>query len=73
METYSLLRQFADSWAMLFLLLFFLGVIVWAFRPGSRAGHDESARIPFRHEDKPACTGKCPDCKANALLKELQP
>ena len=57
METYSILRQFADSWMMLFLLLFFLGVVVWAFRPGSRAKHRDIANIPFRHEDKPADTG----------------
>lgn len=54
METYTLLRQFADSWAMLALLLFFLGVVVWAYRPGSRKTHEDIANIPFRHEDKPA-------------------
>ena len=54
METYTLMRQFADSWAMLALLLFFLGVIVWAFRPGSRKTHEDIANIPFRHEDRPA-------------------
>lgn len=53
METYSILRQFADSWAMLFLFLFFLGVIVWAFRPGSHEIHDDTANMIFRNEDKP--------------------
>ena len=57
METYTLLRQFADSWAMLALLLFFLGVVVWAFRPGSRKTHEDIANIPFRHEDRPAPSG----------------
>ena len=57
METYTLMRQFADSWAMLALLLFFLGVIVWAFRPGSRKTHEDIANIPFRHEDRPAPSG----------------
>ncbi len=54
METYSLLRQFADSWALLVLFVIFLGVIVWVFRPGSRAIHRDSANIPFRHDDRPA-------------------
>ncbi|MDJ0826503.1 MAG: cbb3-type cytochrome c oxidase subunit 3 [Rhodobacter sp.] len=54
MDTYSLLREFADSWMLLALFLFFIGVIVWAFRPGSRAVHKDIANIPFRHEDKPA-------------------
>ena len=54
METYSVLRQFADSWGMLVIFLFFLGVIFWAFRPGSRKTHDYIADTPFRNEDKPA-------------------
>ncbi len=57
MDIYSLLREFADSWALLALFLFFLAVIVWAFRPGSRAMHDDISQIPFRHEDKPAAAG----------------
>lgn len=54
MDLYSLLREFADSWALLALFVLFLVVILWAFRPGSRAVHDDISRIPFRHEDKPA-------------------
>lgn len=54
METYSILRQFADSWVLLVLFVLFLAVIVWAFRPGARKVHDDIANIPFRHEDKPA-------------------
>jgi cytochrome c oxidase cbb3-type subunit IV len=54
METYTLLRQFADSWMLLALVLIFLGVIVWVFRPGSRAVHDEAARSIFAHDTKPA-------------------
>ncbi|MEM6477822.1 MAG: cbb3-type cytochrome c oxidase subunit 3 [Pseudomonadota bacterium] len=51
METYTILRQFADSWALLALTLFYLGVIVFAFRPGSRAVHDEISKIPLRDDD----------------------
>ncbi|MCI2395246.1 cbb3-type cytochrome c oxidase subunit 3 [Aliiroseovarius sediminis] len=54
MDTYSLFRQIADSWVLLAMFLFFIGVVVWAFRPGSRKIHDDTANIPFRHEDKPA-------------------
>ncbi|MFP3383354.1 MULTISPECIES: cbb3-type cytochrome c oxidase subunit 3 [Tritonibacter] len=54
METYSLLRQFADSWMLLFLFLFFVGVIIWAFRPGSTKAYEDTANIPFRNADKPA-------------------
>ncbi|GGC05611.1 cytochrome oxidase [Marivita lacus] len=54
METYTFLRAFADSWMLLVLFLFFVGVVFWAFRPGSKSTHDDTANIPFRHEDKPA-------------------
>lgn len=54
MDTYSILRQFADSWVLLLLFLFFVGVVVWSFRPGSRKTHEDTANIPFRYEDKPA-------------------
>lgn len=54
MEIYTLLREFADSWVLLFLTIVFLGVFVWAWRPGSRAVHEEIANSIFRHDKKPA-------------------
>lgn len=54
MSTYDTLRHFADSWMLLFLVLVFLGVIVWAFRPSGRQSHDEAATSIFRNEDRPA-------------------
>ncbi|MGC8201645.1 cbb3-type cytochrome oxidase subunit 3 [Aliiroseovarius sp. PTFE2010] len=51
---YHILREIADSWVLLAMFAFFLGVVIWAFRPGSRATHRDTAGIPFRHEDKPA-------------------
>ncbi|MEI4260292.1 cbb3-type cytochrome c oxidase subunit 3 [Roseovarius sp. D0-M9] len=52
METYTLLRYLADSWALLVLTLIFLFVIAWAFRPGSRPLHDDAADVPFRNDDE---------------------
>jgi len=55
METYSLLREFADSWMLLALFAFFVGMVLWVlFRPGSTKTYSDVANIPFRHEDKPA-------------------
>lgn len=54
METYSLLREFADSWMLLLLTLFFLGMIVWVFRPGARRDQQDAAESIFRHETRPA-------------------
>ncbi len=53
METYSTLRAFADSWAIAVLFLFFLGMILWVFRPGSRKIHEEAANSIFRNEQTP--------------------
>ncbi len=58
MDSYSLFREFADSWALLALVLVFVGVVIWAFRPGSRKVHEDVANIPFRNEDRPAPAGK---------------
>lgn len=68
METYSALRAFADSWMLLAMTLFFLGVVVWALRPGSRRTHAETAALIFRNDDKPAA----PDRTEAAPSKEAR-
>ncbi len=62
METYSFLREFADSWMLLGMFSFFIGVIIWVFRPGSTKTYRDTADIVFRHSDAPAPvqTGKQP-------------
>lgn len=57
METYTLLREFADSWMLLLLTVFFLIVVFWAFRPGSRSLHDDAASSIFRHDKQPQREG----------------
>ncbi|MEM7496717.1 MAG: cbb3-type cytochrome c oxidase subunit 3 [Pseudomonadota bacterium] len=54
METYSLLRAFADSWFLIVMTAFFIGVVLYTLRPGSRAKHADIAEIPLRHDDAPA-------------------
>jgi cytochrome c oxidase cbb3-type subunit IV len=60
MHMYEILRQFADSWVLLALTGVFVGVIVYAFRPGSRPMHDDAAAVIFRHDDAPAKKGPRP-------------
>ncbi|MFM2357071.1 MAG: hypothetical protein RLZZ528_2807 [Pseudomonadota bacterium] len=55
---YHIFREFADSWALLALFALFIGVVIWAFRPGSKELHRDTAGIPFRHEDRPAAAAK---------------
>ncbi|MFK7751609.1 MAG: cbb3-type cytochrome c oxidase subunit 3 [Sedimentitalea sp.] len=54
MELYSLLREFADSWMLLLLFIFFIGIFAWVFRPGASKTYSDTADIPFRNDDKPA-------------------
>jgi cytochrome c oxidase cbb3-type subunit 4 len=49
-DTYSLLRHFADSWMLLAMMLFFVGVVLWTLRPGSKEIHDDIAQIPLRND-----------------------
>jgi cytochrome c oxidase cbb3-type subunit 4 len=50
MSTYETMRHFADSWAMLAMLIFFVGTIVMIFLPGAKRRADEAANIPLREE-----------------------
>ena len=53
MEQYTLLREFADSWALLALVAAFIAIIIYTFRRSSRKLHKDCADIPFRHESGP--------------------
>jgi cytochrome c oxidase cbb3-type subunit 4 len=53
MDIYVFLRELVGSWALVSLFVIFLGVWVWAFRPGSRPIHDDAAQAPFRHDEGP--------------------
>lgn len=64
--TYAIVREFAASWGLVGLFVFFVGAVLFALRPGSREEHRDSANIPFRNEDKPASD------EASADLKEAR-
>ena len=51
MDTYSLLREIADSWVLLAMFLFFVGVAVWAFLPSQKSAREDASMIPFRNEN----------------------
>ncbi|NNE79287.1 MAG: cbb3-type cytochrome c oxidase subunit 3 [Silicimonas sp.] len=53
METYTFLRELADSWVLLAMFTFFVGVCLWVFRPSAKAADAEAASIPFRNETRP--------------------
>ncbi|MEO0823184.1 MAG: cbb3-type cytochrome c oxidase subunit 3 [Pseudomonadota bacterium] len=53
METYTLMRAFADSWMLLAMTLFFIGIVLYTLRPGARKTHDDIANIPLRDDTPP--------------------
>lgn len=53
MSHYDLLREFADSWGLLMMVVLFVGVILFTFRPGSARLHKEMALLPLRNETAP--------------------
>jgi cytochrome c oxidase cbb3-type subunit IV len=50
METYTAMRHFADSWALLAMTLFFLAIVAFIFRPGARSAADRAAEIPLKED-----------------------
>jgi cytochrome c oxidase cbb3-type subunit 4 len=49
--TYDVMRHFADSWGLLFLVLFLLCVVIFVMRRGSRRHYEAMSRIPLEEED----------------------
>ena len=47
---YDTMRHFADSWGLLALFIFFVGVLAFTFRPGSRKSADAAANIPLKED-----------------------
>jgi len=50
METYTILREIADSWVLLAMVAFFIIVVLLQFRPGAKKLQDDASMIPFRDE-----------------------
>jgi cytochrome c oxidase cbb3-type subunit 4 len=79
MDTYSLLRQIADSWVLLAMFGFFIGAAVWAFLPSQSAARHDASMIPLRNDTdknlksagKP-CSGLCKTCACTSLPTDLK-
>ena len=47
---YQTLRTFADSWGLLFMVIVFVSVVAYTFRPGSKKEADKIAKIPLKED-----------------------
>lgn len=74
MDTYSLLRQFADSWVLLAMFGFFLGAAIWAFLPSQSKARQDASMIPFRNDDgkEAACKGTCASCASTSMTYKFE-
>lgn len=63
METYTLLRAFADSWFLIAMFVFFVGTCIFAFWPSLKGAREDAASIPLRDETA-KCAGQCEACAA---------
>ena len=53
MDVFTLLRGYADTWGLMFLVIGFVLVVAFAFRPGSRDLHRKMAHLPLEERDTP--------------------
>ncbi len=53
MDTYSLMREIADSWGLLGMVAFFLIAVLMLFRPGAKKMHKDASQIPFHDHEQP--------------------
>lgn len=49
--TYDAMRLFADSWGLVYLVVVFIGVCLFVFRPGSAKTYQEKSEIPLREDE----------------------
>lgn len=47
---YHIMRTFADSWGLVFMVLVFVVVVVMALRPSARQAHTDAASIPIKED-----------------------
>ncbi len=50
MSTYETLANFAQTWGLLYFVLIFAGVLVYALWPSNKDKFDDAAQMPLRED-----------------------
>ena len=50
-STYDMLRHFADSWGLLAMVVTFLVLVLWPFRPGARSANEAAKTMIFKDDE----------------------
>jgi len=48
--TFENVSVFAQTWGLLYLVILFAGVLIYAFRPGAKKKFENAARIPLKED-----------------------
>ena len=48
--TYESVSHFAQTWGLIYLLVLFVVVLVYAMRPGAKKKFEDAARIPLKED-----------------------
>jgi cytochrome c oxidase cbb3-type subunit 4 len=49
-DTYKWLAEFAQTWGLLYFVLIFAGVLIYALHPKRRRKFEDAARIPLEKD-----------------------
>jgi cytochrome c oxidase cbb3-type subunit IV len=52
MTTYDILREFADSWVLLSFTVFFIIMLGFVFRKGTKSQYEQVSLIPLQDDEK---------------------
>jgi cytochrome c oxidase cbb3-type subunit 4 len=47
---YTTLAEFAQTWGLVYMVAIFVGVLIYALRPGAKKKFDEAAKIPLKED-----------------------
>ncbi|WNJ99897.1 cbb3-type cytochrome c oxidase subunit 3 [Thalassospiraceae bacterium LMO-JJ14] len=47
---YKTLAEFAQTWGLVYMVVLFAGVLIYALRPGAKKTFDRAAQIPLKED-----------------------
>lgn len=47
---YQTVSEFAKTWGLVYMVVLFVGALIYALRPGAKKKFDEAARMPLRED-----------------------
>ncbi|MBT3306987.1 MAG: cbb3-type cytochrome c oxidase subunit 3 [Alphaproteobacteria bacterium] len=48
--TFQDVSYFAQTWGLVYLVILFIGMLIYALRPGAKKKFEDAAQIPFKED-----------------------